>query len=125
MTTHPTLEGIIEGYAEAGGSTEIDNLRMALRQAASLMSAQQRLAFLSSDATMDTLEAALFEVDMDPPRDVEALIAAAIQHGEDSEPDMEPGDLQVYLRGAYEVLDADQRATFEASAPVTTRAPVR
>lgn len=41
--------------------------------------------------------------------DVETLIAASLQHGQDSEPDHEAGDLQEYLREGFSLLNADQR----------------
>ena len=40
---------------------------------------------------------------------VEILIEAAEQHGQDSEPDHEVGDLQTYLRAAWKVLTPEQK----------------
>lgn len=40
---------------------------------------------------------------------VELLIEAAEQHGQDSEPDHEVGDLQTYLRAAWKVLTPEQK----------------
>lgn len=37
---------------------------------------------------------------------------AAKQHGADSDPEHEVGDLQVFLRAALTVMSADQRAEF-------------
>ena len=44
--------------------------------------------------------------------DVEHYINAAAQHGEDSEPDHEVGDLQEFLRAAWNLMSADQRVKF-------------
>jgi hypothetical protein len=41
--------------------------------------------------------------------DVETLIAASLQHGLNSEPDHEAGDLQDYLRAGWEALTKGQR----------------
>lgn len=41
--------------------------------------------------------------------DIETLIAASLQHGQDSEPDHEVGDLQAYLRAGWGLLTTDQR----------------
>lgn len=40
---------------------------------------------------------------------VEALITKAKEHGEDTEPDMEVGDLQDILRRCWEIMSVDQR----------------
>lgn len=45
---------------------------------------------------------------------VETLIEAATQHGEDSEPDHEVGDLQCYLRAMWKLLTPAQRAAYVA-----------
>jgi hypothetical protein len=46
---------------------------------------------------------------------VEKIIEAAKTHGEESEPDMEVGDLQGALRAAWTVMSPEQRkAAFEA-----------
>jgi hypothetical protein len=47
-----------------------------------------------------------------PIYDVEFLIEAAKQHGEDSEPDHEVGDLQEFLRVAYELMTTEQQNGF-------------
>ena len=41
--------------------------------------------------------------------DVETLIAASLQHGQDSEPDHEAGDLQEYVRAGWGLLTTHQR----------------
>lgn len=41
--------------------------------------------------------------------DVETLIAASLQHGLDSEPDHEAGDLQDYFRAGWGILSSSQR----------------
>ncbi len=41
--------------------------------------------------------------------DVQTLIAASLQHGQDSDPDHEAGDLQDYLRAGWPLVSADQR----------------
>lgn len=40
---------------------------------------------------------------------IETYISAAKQHGEDSDPDHEVGDLQDMLRSAWELLSEEQR----------------
>jgi hypothetical protein len=52
------------------------------------------------------------------PEDVERYIAAATQHGEDSEPDHEVGDLQQYLRVAFRLMTPEQRDVFAADPEV-------
>lgn len=44
--------------------------------------------------------------------DIETLIQAALDHGLDSEPDHEAGDLQNYLRDGWSLLTDDQRKSF-------------
>lgn len=44
--------------------------------------------------------------------DIEFYIAAAQQHGEDSDPDHEVGDLQDHLRTMWRLLTAEQRKAF-------------
>jgi hypothetical protein len=44
--------------------------------------------------------------------DVERYIDAALQHGEDSEPDHEVGDLQDYLRVMWDLLTPEQQSQF-------------
>lgn len=117
------IEDILEGYARIGGAAEIDRLRTALRQAYAAMTEAQRISFLSSPTTIDTYESALCEEGIPAPEGVERLVDAALRHGEDSDPDMEPGDLQVFLREAYAHLDAAQRADFEANAPAEGSRP--
>jgi hypothetical protein len=39
---------------------------------------------------------------------IEALLASAAQHGRDSEPDHEVGDLQQFLRLAWEIMTPAQ-----------------
>lgn len=46
------------------------------------------------------------------PKDVEQYLVAAKQHGEDSEPDHEVGDLQEMLRAAFEIMDDKQKRAF-------------
>lgn len=48
-------------------------------------------------------------VDFEP---LEVLIEAAKQHGEDSEPDHEVGDLQDFLRAMWELLTPEQRLAY-------------
>ena len=48
-------------------------------------------------------------VDFEP---LETLIEAAKQHGEDSEPDHEVGDLQDFLRAMWELLTPEQRLAY-------------
>ena len=79
-----------------------------------LLSPAKKKDMLAHPDTMETYESALFEDDMSPAADIEVLIAAAKTHGEDSEPDMEPGDLQIFLRTAHAMLDAKQVVAFEA-----------
>jgi hypothetical protein len=43
---------------------------------------------------------------------IEAYIAAAEQHGKDSEPDHEVGDLQDMLRVAWSLMTPAQRVSF-------------
>lgn len=44
--------------------------------------------------------------------DIEVYIKAAQNHGEDSEPDHEVGDLQDLLRLAWSLMNDGQKATF-------------
>lgn len=44
--------------------------------------------------------------------DVETYIEAATYHGECSDPEHEVGDLQDYLRRAWELMSAEQRMAF-------------
>ena len=44
--------------------------------------------------------------------DIDHLLAVAKQHGEDSEPDHEVGDLQDFLRAAWAQLSEQQKAAF-------------
>lgn len=117
IQTHEALEALLEATAQQGYAEEIARLRAFLRLADSLFLPEQRSAFLTDDETMATLEGALAEDDVPPANDVEALIDAARTHGEDSEPDMEPGDLQVYLRTAYGMLDPGRQARFWEDVP--------
>lgn len=48
-------------------------------------------------------------VDFEP---LETFIEAAQQHGEDSDPDHEVGDLQDYLRAMWELLTPEQRLAY-------------
>ena len=52
--------------------------------------------------------------------DVEFYIEAAQQHGEDSEPDHEVGDLQDFLRAMWAVLSVEQRRQFARARPWRT-----
>lgn len=47
--------------------------------------------------------------------DIETYISAAQQHGEDSEPDHEVGDLQDMLRVVWKLLTPQQKAAFRES----------
>ena len=53
-----------------------------------------------------------------PPRLVEGVIRGAELHGEESEPDMEIGDLQGALRAAYKLLSPSKREAFLATEEV-------
>jgi hypothetical protein len=53
-----------------------------------------------------------------PKFDVEHLLTVAKQHGEDSEPDHEVGDLQDFLRVAWALLNEQQKAAFFADPAV-------
>ncbi|WP_456718042.1 MULTISPECIES: hypothetical protein [unclassified Bradyrhizobium] len=46
--------------------------------------------------------------------DSEAFVTIAQRHGEDSEPDHEVGDLQIFFRAAYDLLTPEQRHSFLA-----------
>lgn len=46
----------------------------------------------------------------DPSVLAEQILGAATQHGEDSDPDMEVGDLQIVLRRAIGLMTTEQRA---------------
>ncbi len=46
--------------------------------------------------------------------DIEVVIAAAEQHGQDDDPDHEVGDLQAALRLAWELFTPEQRASYLA-----------
>jgi hypothetical protein len=46
--------------------------------------------------------------------DIDHLLAVAKQHGEDSEPDHEVGDLQAFLRAAWARMNEQQMAAFFA-----------
>ncbi|MCE6959591.1 hypothetical protein LAZ40_11040 [Cereibacter sphaeroides] len=47
--------------------------------------------------------------------DIETFIQAAKDHGSDSEPDHEVGDLQDMLRAAWEIMTPEQRVTLVRS----------
>ncbi len=51
-------------------------------------------------------------------RDVEFLLKAATRHGEDSEPDHEVGDLQDFLRAAWNLMTPAQQQEFLDLDPV-------
>lgn len=53
-----------------------------------------------------------------PDHDIEHYISLAQQHGEDSDPDHEVGDLQTFLREAWTVLSEAQRCEFRARGAV-------
>lgn len=115
--SHEALEEILESAASKGGEGEIAFLREGLRLAAGLLGSEGMAAFLNSDQTMDTLRSAACDDEAEPAKDVEELIDSAKAHGDDSEPDMEPGDLQVYLREAFEALSPEYRDKFIAAMP--------
>ena len=50
--------------------------------------------------------------------DIETYIKSAQQHGEDSEPDHEIGDLQVFLRAAFRHMSTGERHAFAADPEV-------
>lgn len=50
----------------------------------------------------------------------ETLIAASLEHGLNSEPDHEAGDLQQYIRSCWEMLTHGQRRAFYTSAEVSS-----
>lgn len=50
--------------------------------------------------------------------DVEVYLEAARQHGNESEPDHEIGDLRSLLRAIWEVVSIEQRLTFAQRADV-------
>ncbi len=77
-------------------------------------------ALLASDAVVMTLEGGFCE---EPAGGVEDLISAARSHGEESDPDHEAGDLQSYLRAAFENLDDAQRETVGLAAGLVPPAP--
>jgi hypothetical protein len=52
--------------------------------------------------------------------DIETYISAAEQHGQDSEPDNEVGDLQDLLRAAWTLLAPEQKKAFAKRADVLT-----
>lgn len=53
-----------------------------------------------------------------PLLDIEFYIKAAEQHGEDSEPDHEVGDLQDFLREAWKIMTPEQRLNFAKNSDV-------
>jgi len=52
--------------------------------------------------------------------DIEDLITFAAEHGENSEPDHEVGDLQTFLRVAFNILSDEQKTTFFSHAEVAS-----
>ncbi len=46
---------------------------------------------------------------------LELIIAAAEKHGQDSDPDMEVGDLQCLVRDLWAMLTPEQKAAFPSS----------
>lgn len=50
--------------------------------------------------------------------DIEVYIEAAEQHGQNSDPDHEVGDLQAYLRAMWELLSIPQKKVFATRVPV-------
>jgi hypothetical protein len=55
-------------------------------------------------------------------RDIEHYIDLAKQHGEDSDPDHEVGDLQTFLREAWAILSPTQRVAFRSREAVRSTA---
>jgi len=96
---------------------EIDDLNVFLRALWKVMSPGQQQEFLKLEHVVETYAGAL-GVDIEdgeeltPATGVEDLIKAAKQHGEDSEPDMEPGDLQIFFMEGAKLLNAEQDAAF-------------
>lgn len=78
----------------------VTGLRTALREAASKFDAAQTRALLTHPTVLMTAEAAWAE---GPVESVEALIGIAAEHGQDSEPEMEEGDLEAFLDAANEI----------------------
>lgn len=104
-----------------------------LRVMWTLLTSEQQRAFADCSAVRDTLEASLTDDDdgdglQDRKTgevlswlDVESYVEAARQHGEDSEPDHESGDLQDYLRAMWKLLTPTQQAAFGECSEVLNR----
>lgn len=115
------VEILLDHMAALGpGPAENAYLQASLRAAFELMEPSKRVDFLASEPVATTLEGAFFE---GTATDVETLIGAARTHGDDSDPDHEAGDLQDFLRAAFDHLDEEKQlliariAGFEQSAP--------
>jgi hypothetical protein len=111
----------IEAYLEAatdgsdGPDAEVASLAALLRAGDAAMSADARDRFLSHPDTLMTLASAIGEDDAPRPDGVEALIRESRQHGIDSDPDHEAGDLQAYLRAMALVMPSPDWDAFAAS----------
>lgn len=96
---------------------EIGDLQLLLRNLWNAMNDAQKLAFRKSDS----VDQALFFLEADhvtdvTPNDVfiEHCLDAARDHGNASEPDHEPGDLQDMARDGWRLLDGGQRSDVAA-----------
>lgn len=108
------IETLISAAEQHGQDSEPDHevgdLQEFLRAAWSLMSDADVARFSALDAVLHCYEAAICDdVEADHVFTVDELLKAATQHGEDSEPDHEVGDLQEFLRAIWSVLDEPKR----------------
>lgn len=115
------VESLLDHAAGQGaGPCENAALQTALRSAFSAMEPQKIADFLSSDDVSMTLDGAFFEEDA---TGVEDLIEAARAHGEESDPDHEAGDLQAFLRAAFDYLDDERRNVVAVAIGLDQQAP--
>lgn len=115
------VEAVLDHASSQGaGTPENAILQAALRSAFAQIEPAAAEALLASDTVVMTLEDSFCEKSAS---DVEDLISAARSHGEESDPDHEAGDLQAYLRAAFQVLDDSQREAVAIAAGMVLQAP--
>ena len=112
MTTPHTPQAVDSAPGPiAPGQELIDTIRgMTDRNPSDWSTAELRAAHGFALLVVDASEASrLALAEPESPADVERLIDAADQHGVDSEPAHEVGDLQAYLRAAWSVMTQSQK----------------
>lgn len=123
------IEAAEQHGRDNGAGYELGDLEVLLHRAFDLMTPAQKEAFLRDSNVADVACNAIGACEPDEIQplladrglaldSVEALVAIAKIHGEDSEPDHEAGDLQEFVRIAAKMLTDEQRAAFAANQDV-------